>query len=296
MTLYQNIASNTRKTWGFLILFFFLITTLGYFISEIYGQPGFLYFAIAYALISNVVSYWYSDKIVLALNHARKINQGDFPEVFNLLENLCIASGLSMPALYVINDEAPNAFATGRDEKHASIAVTSGLISRLNRTELEGVLAHELSHVKNRDILLSTVIAVLVSVVTILADWSIRFSFMGRGDDRKREGNGALLIIGLIFIILSPIIATIIQLAISRKREFLADSSGALITRYPEGLIHALEKISDYPVGMKNPSTATAHLFFTSPFKSKDLKNFFVKIFSTHPPIHERIKALENML
>ncbi len=295
MTLYQNITSNTRKTWGFLILFFFLIIALGYFISEIYGQPGFLYFAVIYALVSNFVSYWYSDKIVLALNRAQKIDQSSYPEVFNLLENLCIATGLPMPALYLINDESPNAFATGRDEHHASIAVTTGLLSRLNRTELEGVLAHELSHVKNRDILLSTVVAVLVSVITILADWSIRFSFMSRNDDRKREGNGALLIIGLIFIILSPVVATIIQLAISRKREFLADSSGALITRYPDGLIHALEKISAYPVGMAHTSTSTAHLFFASPFKAKDLKNFFVRIFATHPPVEERIKALQSM-
>lgn len=237
----------------------------------------------------NFTSYWYSDKIALRLNKAREITRNDNIELWNLVENLSITAGLPMPKLCIIDDSAPNAFATGRNKKHATIGVTTGLLKILNKNELEGVIAHELSHIGNRDILLSTVVVVLVGFIAILADMFMRsLIFGGRSNDNKN--GGIFIIIGIALSILAPIFATLIQLAISRKREFLADASGALLTRYPEGLASALQKISSYSSPMKNANTATAHLFIANPFGSMGKK--ISNLFSTHPSTEKRVKAL----
>ncbi|MFA6552532.1 MAG: M48 family metallopeptidase [Candidatus Paceibacterota bacterium] len=291
-TLYTNQSSNIRKTWTLMGLFFVVIIFLCWFLSYYYRSPGILYIGVAFSLFMNILSYWYSDKIVLSMSGARPAIHADSEELFHIVENLSITAGLPMPKIYIIDDPAPNAFATGRDKNHAVVAVTSGLLQILDRSELEGVIAHELSHIGNRDILLSTVIVVLVGFVTIIADIFMRFGF--RGGNRERGGGqiGAILmVVGIIFTILSPIIATLIQLAISRKREFLADSSGALLTRYPEGLASALQKISSFSQPMIRANNATAHLFISNPFGKKAVSGM-AKLFMTHPPIQDRINAL----
>lgn len=273
-------------------LFFVVVIAIGFAFSEYFGNPYILYFFIAFSVLMNITSYWYSDKIALALNHAKEIKKEDNPELWNIVENLSITAGLPMPRLCVINDPAPNAFATGRNKEHAVVAVTSGLLQILNKTELEGVIAHELSHVGNRDILLSTVVVVLAGLISILANVFLRSMFFG-GGRRDNEEGGLILLAGIILSILAPISATLIQLSISRKREFLADASGALLTRYPEGLASALQKIGNYSSQMKYANTATAHLFIADPFGSRGgLKSKLSNLFSTHPPIPDRIKAL----
>lgn len=271
----------------------FLVVTvgLGYLVSLYYSSPIIIYVAIIFSIFMNVASFWWSDKIVLKLSKARPASRKEFFDLYTVTENLSIAAGLPMPKLYVIDDPAPNAFATGRDKEHAVVAVTTGLLSKLERVELEGVIAHELSHIGNRDILLMSVVVVLVGFVAILSDIFLRGMIFGGGRDNNREG-GVLAIVGIILIILSPIIATLIKLAISRRREFLADASGALLTRYPEGLANALAKISSYNMPMKKTSTATAHLFIVNPLKEK---TSFSNLFQTHPPIDERIKILREM-
>lgn len=249
-------------------------------------------------MVMNIIAYWYSDKMVLALSGAKPIQKQDDPELYRVVENLSIAAGLPMPKLYIINDATMNAFATGRDPNHAVIAVTRTLRNNLEKTELEGVLAHELSHIGNRDMLISTVVVVLVGVIATMANIFLRMSFWGgmRRDDRDRSG-GILALVGIIAAILAPIAAMLLQLAISRKREFLADASGALLTRYPDGLARALEKISSGPIN-RNASTATAHLYFENPFgadRASSKTSWIVKLFMTHPPIEERIKALRNL-
>jgi heat shock protein HtpX len=244
----------------------------------------------------SILSYWFSDKIVLGLSGAHEIKKEENPELYNIVENLSITAGLPMPRVYVMEDPALNAFATGRDPKHAVVAATRGLLQRLNKTELEGVIAHELSHIGNRDILLSTVVVVLVGFVALLSDFFLRFSFFGGHRSRDNEGKGGqlgavLAIAGIILAILSPLIATLIQLAISRKREFLADADGALLTRYPEGLASALEKISADPRPLAAANKATAHLFISNPFKGKKISSLFL----THPPAEERIQILRGM-
>ncbi len=298
-TLYTEASSNVRKTWILLTGVFVLIIALGWIFSQVYDSPGILVFAVILSIVLNVVSYWYSDKIVLATSGAKQIQKQENPELWRIVENLSIAAGLPMPKLYVVPVAAPNAFATGRDKEHASVAVTQGLLQIMNKDELEGVLAHELSHVGNRDMLVSTVVVVLVGVISVLADWFLRMSFWGgRRNDREGEGN-LLFFLGIVGAILAPIAAMLIQLAISRKRESLADVSGALLTRYPQGLASALEKIEKYPFPTAGASSATAHLYFANPFKA-DAGNskktpFFVKLFMTHPPIEERIKVLRQM-
>jgi len=243
----------------------------------------------------NVFSYWYSDKIVLKISGAKPANKETHRELINIVENLSITAGLPMPRVYVVPDKAPNAFATGRDAKHAVVAVTQGLLDILNRTELEGVIAHELSHIGNRDILISTIVVVLVGFIALLSDFFIRFTFWGGGrGGGNRDGRLQLilLVVGIVLAILAPIIATLIQLAISRKREFLADASGALLTRYPEGLASALKKISSNSVEMKRANHATAHLYIANPFKGKGAKSFLGKLFLTHPPVEARVHAL----
>ena len=239
----------------------------------------------------NVLSYWYSDRIALSLNRAHQIKKEDNPNLWNTVENLSITAGLPMPRVYIIDDPAPNAFATGRDKKHAVVAVTTGLLQILDKTELEGVIAHELSHIGNRDILLSTVVVVLVGFISIVADMFMRSTLfgMGKSSDDNKSG-GWLVIIGIILSILAPIFAMLIQLAISRKREFLADASGALLTRYPEGLANALKKISQYGRPMAHANEATAHLFITNPFGKTGKK--ISALFNTHPPVEERVEAL----
>ena len=239
-----------------------------------------------------MASYWWSDKLVLKMAGAVEAKHDEYTDLYHIVENLSITAGLPMPKIYIINDVSPNAFATGRNKEHAVVAVTTGLLRILNKVELEGVIAHELSHIGNRDILLSTVVVVLVGFISILANIFMRGGLVGGKRDNEK-GGGIIMIIGIIFVILSPIIATVIQLAISRKREFLADASGALLTRYPDGLASALQKISDVGIPMKNANTATAHLYISNPFGGTGKK--VASLFSTHPPIEERIKALVGM-
>lgn len=298
-TLYSFREKNIRKTWLLMSLFFAFIAGIGWFISYYYNSPIIFYYALAFALAMNLISYWFSDKIVLMMAHAKPFEFKDNPELYRIVENLCITAGLPMPKIYILPEKAPNAFATGRNSKNAVIAVTEGLLMKLDRSELEGVIAHELSHIGNRDILLQTVVVVLVGLVSIVADIFLRASFWGgrRRDDREGGQLVSLLtLIGLIFIILSPLIARLIQFAISRKREFLADSSAALLTRYPEGLASALEKIANDPNQMRFVSNGTAHLYIANPFIKQQQKTpWLVKLFSTHPPIEERIKILREM-
>ncbi len=300
MTLYTQAASNVRKTWALLTGFFVLIIAIGWIFSYAYQSPGILVLAVIVSIVMSVTSYWFSDKIVLASAGAKPIEKKDNPELYRLVENLTIASGLPMPKLYVIPTPAPNAFATGRDKEHAVVAVTQGLLDIMNKQELEGVLAHELSHIGNKDMLVSTVVVVLVGVISLLADWFLRMSFFGgRRDDRDSGGN-IMFFLGIAGAILAPIAATLIQLAISRKREFLADASGALLTRYPEGLASALQKLEANPYSMR-ASSATAHLYFANPFKADrgegEAKKtpWVARLFMTHPPIDERIKVLREM-
>jgi len=300
MTLYTQQTKNIRKTWILMSLFLVVIIALGWFLSYYYQSPNILYFAVIFSLGMNFISYWTSDKIVLGLSHAKPLEHNENPELYHIVENLCITAGLPMPKIYVLPEIAPNAFATGRNAKHAALAVTQGLLQKLDKTELEGVISHELSHIGNRDILIQTIIVVLVGLVAVVSDLFLRARFLGmagrRDDDRDGGQLGAIImIVGLIFIILSPIIAQLMQLAISRKREYLADASGALLTRYPEGLARALEKIASDQTPMRYTSNATAHLYISNPFKGKQQNSWLVKLFSTHPPIEERIKILREM-
>lgn len=279
--------------------FFLIVIAIGWFFSAYYQNSAILYVAVGFSIFMNVLSYWYSDKIVLAMAGAEQIEQKDNIELYNIIENLSITAGLPMPKIYIIEDPAPNAFATGRNKEHAVVAVTSGLLGMMNRTELEGVIAHEMSHIGNRDMLVSTVVVVLVGFISILSHIFLRSTMWGGGRSRDNKAGSIMLIIGIALSILAPIAASLIQLAISRKREFLADASGALLTRYPEGLASALKKIGSYRQPMIRANTATAHLYIANPFgpASEDVGegekvSFMVKMFSTHPPISERIKAL----
>ncbi len=297
-SLYTHQSENVFKTWTLMSVFFALIIFLGWFLSQYYGNPGILYGFFIFSVVMNIASYWYSDKLVLSLSGAKPAKREEFFDLYTVTENLSITAGLPLPKIYVIEDSAPNAFATGRNKEHAVVCATTGLLQILNRSELEGVIAHELSHIGNRDILLSTVVVVLVGFITLLSDFFLRSRMWGfgrRDNDRESGQLGAILmIVGILLTILSPIIATLMQLAISRKREFLADASGALLTRYPEGLASALQKIAQYSRPMAKANHATAHLFISNPFgrKSNGSVGFFTKIFSTHPPVGERVKAL----
>lgn len=294
MTIYTQIDSNIRRTWLLFSLFFIIVIGLGWALSYYFNDQAILFIAVFISIFMSFISYWYSDKIVLAISRAKPLRHEENPELYHIVENLCITAGLPMPKIYIIDDPSPNAFATGRNPKNAVVAVTRGLLQILNRTELEGVIAHELSHIGNRDILLQTVVVVLVGAITMIADIFVRGRLF-RGRRSEGEGGGQaqaiLLLVGLVFIILSPIFAKLIQLAISRKREFLADASGALLTRYPEGLASALVRISQNPIPLRVANTATAHLYIANPLKNKGLS----KLFMTHPPIEERIKRLREM-
>jgi heat shock protein HtpX len=294
MNIYHEQSKNVWKTWVLMIIFFVVIVALGYVFGQAYNNNAIIIFAIIFSLFMNFFSYWFSDKIVLGMYRAQPIEKADAPELWNVVENLSITAGLPMPKVYIIPDPAPNAFATGRNKEHAAVAVTSGLLDMMNRTELEGVIAHELSHIGNRDILLSTVVIVLVGFVSLLSNMFLRanlFGGMGRRNDREGNSNAIFMIIGLVLAILSPIAVTLIQLAISRKREYLADASGALLTRYPEGLASALEKIGSYSGQLQNANNATAHLFISNPFSGRKLAG----LFATHPAVEDRIRILRGM-
>jgi heat shock protein HtpX len=290
-TVYTEQDKNVRRTWFLMAAFLVIIIALGYFIAYYYNNSTILYIAVLFSLGMNIFSYWYSDKIVLSLSRAVPAEREQYPDLYKIVENLSITAGLPMQKVYIMNELAPNAFATGRDKDHAVVAVTSGLLQLLDRNELEGVIAHELSHIGNRDILLSTVVVVLVGFISILADIFIRGGLGGRRGDNSR-GGGIIALVGIILIILSPFIAKLIQLAISRKREFLADASGVLLTRYPEGLARALQKIESAHIPMQNTHSATSHLFISSPLAGTGKK--LATLFSTHPATEDRIKAILN--
>ncbi len=297
-TLYTQADSNIRKTWFLITGFLVFVIAIGWLFGYLLDNQGIVFIAIIFSVLTSFASYWYSDKIVLSMARAAPVEHNDNPELYHVVENLCITAGLPLPKIYIIPEQQPNAFATGRDAKHAVIAVTQGLLQRLDKSELQGVLAHELSHIGNKDMLLSTVAVILAGIVAMASNLFLRMSFWGGGrrnsDDDK--GAGALLaILGIIAAILAPIAATLIQLAISRKREFLADADGALLTRYPEGLAKALQKISADLTPMATANTATSHLYISSPFKGKQAGDWFVKLFSTHPPVQDRIKALRDI-
>jgi len=295
-TLYTQAESNVRKTWLYLAGFLILIILLGWLISYFLGTYIILWFAVIYSVSMSFFSYWYSDKIVLAMSKAKSIEKKDNPELYRLVENLCITAGLPLPKIYIIKEAQPNAFATGRNPEQAVIAVTQGLLDQLERAELEGVIAHELSHIGNRDILLQTIVVVLVGVVIIMTDFFFRISlYGGRRNNRNNKTGAVMLLIALALAVLAPLFATLIKLAISRKREFLADATGALLTRYPEGLAKALEKISQDPRPLRVANNSTAHLYFASPFRGKQSKSFLTKLFMTHPPVGERTRALRGI-
>ncbi|MBU6490791.1 M48 family metalloprotease [Patescibacteria group bacterium] len=293
MNLYTERSSNIRRTWALVVGFLAVVILVGYAISWYYGNPAILYLAIIIAVATNFYAYWASDKLVLSLNHARPATREEFFDFYTVTENLAIAAGLPKPKLYVIDDPAPNAFATGRDEEHAVVCATTGLLAMMTRLELEGVIGHELSHIKNRDMLLMTVAVVLAGFVALVANIFLRVSFWG-GDRRDNNGNAILMVLAVVGIVLAPLAAKLIELAVSRRREYLADASGALLTRYPEGLASALQKIGGYGAPMRNANLATAHLFIGDPFgmKSGGSSGWIERMFSTHPPIQKRIEAL----
>ena len=276
-----------------MIMFFIVVIAVGWLFATAMNDVTILYIAIIFSLFMNFFSYWFSDKIVLGMYKAKEISRGSHPDLWNIVENLSITGGLPMPKVYIIVDSAPNAFATGRNKEHAAVAVTTGLLGMLSRTELEGVIAHELSHIGNRDILLSTVIIVLVGFVSILSQMFIRGTAMFGFRERDSRGNGNVIfmILGLFFAVLAPFAVMLIHLAVSRRREYLADASGALLTRYPEGLASALEKIGSYSGELKNANNATAHLFISNPFGHHKISS----LFATHPAIADRIRILRGM-
>jgi len=295
-TLYTEQGRNVRKTWFLMTGFLIMVIAVGYAAAYFIGNPNILYVAVVFALIMNVGSYWYSDKLVIKMTGAVPASPQLHGNLIKVVENLSITAGLPMPKVYVVNDPAPNAFATGRDPEHAAVAATTGLLAILDKTELEGVMAHELAHVGNRDMLVSTVAVVLAGFVAILADILMR-SMMYGGGDRDNKASAVFLVLGIVGIILAPIAAQMIQMAISRKREYLADASGALLTRYPEGLASALEKIHQYAQPMKKANNATAHLFIADPFgvQTKSLRQKISGLFQTHPPAADRIRILREM-
>jgi len=300
VSLYTQQSKNVWKTWVYMFFFVFLFAIVGFALAFYYQNVNILYIAIIFSLIINLFSFWYSDKVALHMAGAREITRNEYPDFWNVAENLSITAGLPMPKLYVVDDPIPNAFATGRDKNHSAIAATTGLLSMLNKTELEGVIAHEMSHIGNRDILLSTIVVIMVSAISFLSQIFFRSRLLGGGRDRDSNGGGLMFVLSIFAIILAPIAATIVQLAISRKREFLADASGAILTRYPEGLASALQKISQFHQPLINANNATAHMYIVNPMglngemneDEEEKVSWFTKIFMTHPPVKERIKAL----
>ncbi len=298
MTAYSIQRANVWKTWLLMMLFIGLIIGLSFVFAQALRNPSILYGGVIFAVSFNILTYWFSDRWVMALNGAREVGRGELPEVERLLENLAITAGLPVtPKLYLIESEALNAFATGRDPKHAAVAVTSGIVARLKPRELEGVLAHELSHVRHYDTRLMVVAGVLAGIVAILAQMFIRLSWWGGGRRDDREGgNGFIIIIAFVLALLAPLFAQLLQLAISRKREFMADSGAVILTRNPDALADALERLAGDDKPLTSAAPATSHLFIVNPFKkSKGFVAWMGNLFATHPPIEERVRALRGM-
>lgn len=294
-SLYTYKSSNIRKTWLLMTGFFLIVIALGWLVTQAYGNPVFLYVAVFISIVMNISAYWFSDKVAIASAGAKPAEGAEWLELNRIVENLAMTAGLPKPKVYVIQDQAPNAFATGRNPEHAALAVTTGLLATLERSELEGVIAHELSHIGNRDILVMTVAVVLVGFISIIADIFLRIGHVGSRESDDGRAKAAFAIFALVAFIVAPIAAQLMQFAISRRREFLADASGALLTRYPDGLASALQKISSYKEPMKRANHATAHLFISNPFGASDAGRFVGKLFSTHPPLGERIAALREL-
>ncbi len=298
MTVYSQIANNKAKTYLIMGLFTIIFTGFFYIIGKYFGGGSGSFYALmgfGISFVTSVYSYYNSDKLVLSTTRAREVTKEEYFDFYTVTENLSIASGMPMPKIYVIDDPSPNAFATGRDPKHGVVCATTGLLQMMDRSELEGVIAHELSHIQNYDILVSTVTAVLVGTIGLAADWIMRSLWWGGGRDDDRPRHPAMMILLIVALVITPIVATLIQLAVSRRREFLADASGALLTRYPEGLASALEKIASYPRGVSSATTSTAHLFISNPFKEKRTMSWLTNLFSTHPPVEQRISILKKM-
>ncbi|HTP56871.1 MAG TPA: M48 family metallopeptidase [Candidatus Paceibacterota bacterium] len=294
--LYTHQDSNVRRTWLLMTVIFALLLGLGWVFSQVYQDPTILYVFAAVSIVGNISAYWFSDKIALASSGAQPVTREQNVRLYRIVENLCITAGLPVPRLYVLPGMQINAFATGRDATHAAVAVTEGALERLDDNELTGVLAHELSHVGNRDILVSTIVVVLGGIIAAMANIFLRISMFG-GNRRRdnRDGGGILFILAIVSAVLAPIAATLIQLAVSRKREYLADTSGALLTRYPEGLASALEKIRTDQEPLPRASNATAHLYIANPFRGRQGSSWFTRLFMTHPPLEDRIRILRGM-
>lgn len=302
--MYDQVTQNKRRSVLLVVAFVVIVLAVAWAFDQLigFGLAG-LVVALAIAVAGSAVAYWKSDSVALAMSHAHPADPTQYARVHNLVEGLCIAAGLPKPRLYVIEDAAPNAFATGRDPKHAALAVTTGLLEKMNRVELEGVLAHELSHVKNYDILVSTLAVTLVGVIALLSDWSLRFLWWGgpRHRDDRSDGAGPqaiFAVVGFVLLLVAPLVAKLMQLAISRRRESLADVSGVALTRYPPGLISALEKLRDDTTVVHSASRATAHLWIEAPTaqtSSEGRLAWLNRLFNTHPPLEERIEALREL-
>ena len=309
--MFDEITSNKRRSAVMIAVFLVIVAAVAWAFSVVIGLgPWGIVFAVVFAVGSSFISYWKSDTVALAMSHAHPADPTTYARFHNLVEGLCIASGLPKPRLYVVEDDAPNAFATGRDPKHAALAVTTGLLQKMNRVELEAVLAHELSHVKNYDILVSTLAVTMVGIIALLSDWALRFLWWGgprHRDDRNRDNNGAMAIVavlGFVLLLVAPLIAKLMQFAISRKRESLADMSGVAMTRYPPGMISALEKLKDDRTVVHSSSRATAHLWIESPIarqpgealhRGEDKLTWLNRMFDTHPSLDDRIQALREL-
>lgn len=293
-TLYTHQSANITKTWILMLVFFVVVVGLGYWLGNTYHNPLFVFIAFIVSLTINIGSYWYSDAIALSTAGAKPAEGPEFVELHRTVENLAITAGIPKPRVYIIRDDAPNAFATGRNPEHSAIAVTTGLLDTLERSELEGVLAHEMAHIGNRDVLVMTVAVILAGFVAYVADFASRLTLFGGSDDDDRGGGMVKFLIVIVVSVLAQIGALLIQMAISRKREYLADATGSLITRYPAGLAGALQKISGYRGSVEHATTATAHLYIANPFGS-GFRSRVSGLFSTHPPVEERIKRLNEM-
>jgi heat shock protein HtpX len=304
MTHYHSIRANKRKSLFIVVAFVTFIVGAAYVMAMGFGFGlDFVGLALIFSGVMSFISYWYSDKIILSLSGAREVTKAEFFDYYTVTENLVMGQRMPMPKLYVIEDDAMNAFATGRDPKHGVVCATTGLLKRLDRPEIEGVVAHELAHIQNYDIRLMSIVTILVGFVALLSDWLLRMTFWGgmsRNSDERSSNNGQIQMImfvaGLVLALLSPFVAQLIQLAISRRREFLADASAAGMTRNPEGLARALEKISQDTFPLEAANKATAHMFISNPLKnhSKDAIGWFSRFFQTHPPVQERLKALRG--
>lgn len=299
LNVYESVAANKRRTWLIMAVFILFIAGAAWVLGEALGYgPSFVGIALIFSGMMSFASYWFSDKIILTISRAKPANRKQHFHFYTVAENLSLAAQIPKPKLYVIEDTAMNAFATGRDPDHAVVCATTGLLERLNRTELEGVVAHELSHIRNYDIRLMSIVTILVGMVTLLADWFMRASFYGRGR-RNRDGGQIRMVIavaGIILALLSPLIAQLIKLALSRRRELLADASAVMVTRQPSGLINALKKLNADREPLEAANKATAHLYITNPLKNHhDAIGWFASLFQTHPPIAQRIRALEKM-